>query len=181
MFTSRTGTGRRTRDGEHPILKYRNVYSHTMNETFRQHVEQLHGKFETLIQMSPVKISSLPKDLPPSGIYLFSEGSHHLYIGRSRKIRQRLSLHVGGPAGASFAFKLARETCGRQKPTYVKEGSRTHLMTLPEFSSAFDSARTRIRKMDIRFVAEADTNRQALLEIYATLALGTPYNDFDTH
>lgn len=152
-----------------------------MNEVFRQHVEQLHGKFEVLTQMEPVKLSALPRSVPQSGIYLFSEGVNHLYVGRSKKIRQRLRLHVGGPAGASFAFKLARETCGRLKASYVPEGSREHLMTLPEFSEAFEAAKTRIRGMDIRFVEEPDCNRQALLEIYATLSLGTPYNDFDTH
>ena len=33
----------------------------------------------------------------------------------------------------------------------------------------------------IRFVEENDPVRQALLEIYAAVALKTPYNDFDTH
>ena len=152
-----------------------------MNETFRQHVEQLHGTFEALVRMNPVTMATLPPTMPRSGVYLFSEGPKHLYIGRSRKIRQRLRLHVGGPAGASFAFKLARETCGRPKPTYVKEGSRTDLMTMPEFAEAFEAAKCRIKSMDIRFVAEADCNRQALLEIYATISLDTPYNDFETH
>jgi hypothetical protein len=35
--------------------------------------------------------------------------------------------------------------------------------------------------MDIRFVEENDPLRQALLEIYAAVALCTPYNDFETH
>ena len=126
-------------------------------------------------------MATLPPSIPKSGVYLFSEGARHLYIGRSRNIRQRLGLHVGGPAGASFAFKLARQTCGRPKATYVKKGSRSDLMTMPKFTEAFVAAKLRIRAMDIRFVEEADSNRQALLEIYATLSLGTPYNDFETH
>lgn len=152
-----------------------------MNETFRQHVEALHDKFEILVSMSPVKMSVRPKEMTCSGVYLLSEGSKNLYVGRSRNIRSRLSLHVGGPSGASFAFKLAREACGLQKATYVAEGSRNDLMTRPEFSTAFVLAKTRIRQMDIRFVKEEDANRQALLEIYVTLSLGTPYNDFNTH
>lgn len=152
-----------------------------MNDVFRQHVENLHPTFERLIQMAPVKLHALPKVVPASGIYLFSEGAKHLYIGRSRKIRNRLKLHIGAPEGASFAFKLARETSGRLKATYTPDGSRAHLMTLPEFSNAFEEAKQRIRKMDVRFVEEADCNRQALLEIYATISLGTPYNDFETH
>jgi hypothetical protein len=35
--------------------------------------------------------------------------------------------------------------------------------------------------MDIRNVDEDDPVSQALLEIYVATALGTPYNDFDTH
>jgi hypothetical protein len=35
--------------------------------------------------------------------------------------------------------------------------------------------------MDIRVVEEADANRQALLEMYVSIALDTPYNDFNNH
>jgi hypothetical protein len=35
--------------------------------------------------------------------------------------------------------------------------------------------------MDLRFVEETDPLRQAFLEIYASVVLGTKYNDFDTH
>ena len=35
--------------------------------------------------------------------------------------------------------------------------------------------------MDVRFVAEADPIRQALLEMYVALEMKTKYNDFDNH
>jgi hypothetical protein len=35
--------------------------------------------------------------------------------------------------------------------------------------------------MDVRYVEETDALRQALLEIYVSIVLKTPYNDFDTH
>ena len=35
--------------------------------------------------------------------------------------------------------------------------------------------------MHYRYVQEDDQNRQALLEIYAAVALETKYNDFGTH
>ena len=54
-------------------------------------------------------------------------------------------------------------------------------MENPEFVAAFDSAKARIRNMDLRFVEETDPVRQALLEIYVAEVLGTPYNDFDNH
>lgn len=50
-----------------------------------------------------------------------------------------------------------------------------------EFLDAFRSAKARIRAMDYRFVEETDQTRQALLEIYCAVVLGTPYNDFNTH
>src|SRR5438876_4409176 len=152
-----------------------------MDETFREHVELLHPKFEALLKTPAVRLTSIPKEASRPGIYLFSEGPLHLYVGRSKNVRNRLKMHVGDPSGASFAFKLAREACGRRKATYAPEGSRTHLMTIPDFVQAFQAAKDRIRAMDIRFIAEPDCNRQALLEIYATLALGTRYNDFETH
>ncbi len=41
--------------------------------------------------------------------------------------------------------------------------------------------RGRIRAMEYRYVEDKDQNRQALLEIYWPVVLGTPYNDFGTH
>ena len=35
--------------------------------------------------------------------------------------------------------------------------------------------------MEVRFVSEPNPNRQALLEVYVTIALRAPYNDFETH
>jgi hypothetical protein len=152
-----------------------------MNEIFRRHVEQLHERFEALMQMEPVTLVSLPRTVPRSGIYLFSEGSHHLYVGRSKRLRDRLRYHCGSAEDAPFAFKLAREHTGHVKASYRVEGSRTKLLEDTEFREAFQRAKERIRLMHIRFVDEPDSNRQALLEIYATISLGAPYNDFDTH
>lgn len=152
-----------------------------MNEVFRQHVEQLHGKFEALIAMHPVTLDRLPRAVPTSGVYLFSEGAAHLYVGRSKRVRQRLRYHTGSADDAPFAFKLAREATGNTRASYSKKGSRKELLADPVFRTAFQAAKDRIRRMDIRFVEEADSYRQALLEIYATICVGAPYNDFDTH
>ena len=64
-----------------------------MNEIFRQHVEQLHAKFEALMRMEPVTLGDLLTNVPNSGIYLFSEGALHLYVGRSKRLRDRLRYH----------------------------------------------------------------------------------------
>jgi len=53
-------------------------------------------------------------------------------------------------------------------------------MQNPIFKLAFDKAKEDIRKMNVRYVAEADQTRQVLLEIYCAIASGAPYNDFNT-
>ncbi len=156
-----------------------------MNETFRQHVESLHPAFERLIVAMPFKYMDVgAQALPERGIYLFTESDRDLYIGRSNNIRQRLHFHCRESSDhhkASFAFRLAREVCGATKAAYKKEGSRTHLMSQEVFRAAFVSQKARVRAMDIRTVQEDDANRQALLEMYASITLGTPYNDFNNH
>jgi hypothetical protein len=83
---------------------------------------------------------------------------------------------------AAFAFRLARESTGRTRASYIKgEDSRAGLMTSPDFMLAFREAKSRIRRMDYRFVEESNQTRQALLEIYCSVVLQTPYNDFGTH
>jgi hypothetical protein len=82
---------------------------------------------------------------------------------------------------AAFAFRLAREATGNLKATYTVKGSRASLIEDPQFREAFETAKDRIRRMDVRFVAEADPVRQTILEVYAAVALQTPFNDFDTH
>jgi len=86
-----------------------------MHESFREYVEALHPSFERLLQATPVKIKDLPKDAPRQCIYLFTEGSLHLYVGRTKNLRQRLKQHSIPAAQhnqAVFAFRLAREsTC----------------------------------------------------------------------
>jgi hypothetical protein len=75
-----------------------------MNEKFREHIELLHPTFEALIRMHPVTVATLPKHMPRSGIYLFSEGETNLYVGRSKRLRDRLRYHCGTARDAPFAF-----------------------------------------------------------------------------
>lgn len=85
-----------------------------MHETFRTFTENLHPKFEALMDMDPVK-GVLPSSIRGSGIYLFSEGGRHLYVGRSRDVRRRYGQHSRPSSKhntAPFAFKLAREETG---------------------------------------------------------------------
>jgi len=76
---------------------------------------------------------------------------------------------------------MARKATGQVRASYTTAGSRPDLESDPEFQSAFTEAKDRIRRIDVRFVEESDPTRQALLEMYVSLSLDTPYNDFDTH
>lgn len=155
-----------------------------MDEGFRQYVETLDDAFQRLVAMEPLSVATLPRIVPLECIYLFSENGRPLYVGRTRKLRQRLRNHRGNASEhnqAVFAFKLAREVTGRTRASYSKQDSRKTLGEDPDFAAAFSKAKLRIRSMELRFIEEKDPLRQALLEIYASFVLRTPYNDFDTH
>lgn len=155
-----------------------------MDAVFRAHIESLPLALEQLLGMEPERIASLPKHMPRLGVYLLSEGSAHLYVGRSNRMHQRLRNH-GRPSAtwrqAAFAFRLAREMTGRMEATYKRLGSRRELMADATFAAAFAEAKARIARMDARYVEEPEPVRQCLLEVYVATVLKTPYNDFDTH
>jgi len=155
-----------------------------MDERFLDLTTLLKASLGRLLAMSPVTTSTLPPDMPESGVYLFSQGDNHLYVGRSNRLRARIRRH-GSEASrhnvAAFAFKMARQATGRTIASYKPEGSRKNLLLDPVFAKAFLDAKEGIRSMDVRFVREDDQLRQALLEIYVAVVLQTPYSDFDTH
>lgn len=153
-----------------------------MDPKFASVVEGLSPAFDRLITMVP--ITNGPPKGKPSGIYLFSEGNRHLYVGRAKDIRKRYDWHClphSDHNRASFAFKLARERTGLLRASHKGGEPRSTLMLLPEFAAAFQEAKFRIRRMNFRYVVEEHPTRQALLQAYATIALEAPYNDFNTH
>ena len=155
-----------------------------MNTDFARFVETLEPKFRSLMAMEPVRWGGLPSQMPERGIYLFSEGTSHLYVGRTNRIRRRLAGHCRPSSthfSATFAFRVARKETGLLKATYTTKGSRAELVKDPIFGPAFVAAKTRLAGMDLRFVEEEDPVRQALLEIYVAVVLRTPFNDFDNH
>lgn len=155
-----------------------------MHPEFNRHIEALHPALETLLQCKPFMFTGLPKHLPKAGVYLFSEGDQHLYVGRTNSLRKRLQQHCRDSSthnSAPFAFRLARVQCNVLKATYKTVGSRAHLSKDETFLLAFSAGKLRLRTMQIRVVEEAVPMRQALLEMYAAVSLGTPYNDFDNH
>lgn len=155
-----------------------------MRRSFATYARVLPAKFKVLLNSAAFKIEDgLPNGVPKTGIYLFSSGKRHLYVGRSDNIRQRMYLHTRPSAGqnqATFAFRIAKRKLGIAGPSYKPSGSRVDLLSGSTFAKAFADAKQSIRKMHVRFVAVDDSVMQALLEIYASLRLKTPYNEFKT-
>jgi hypothetical protein len=151
---------------------------------FLECLNSVHSKYEQLVAMRPVDRSSLPTKRKISGVYLFSEGDIHFYVGRTTNLRQRLTNHCGVSSAhnqAVFAFKLARHATHNIIASYVGDGTREGLLKNPIFAKAFVDSKARVRKMQLRFVEEPDPLRQALLEIYTATLLKTKFNDFETH
>lgn len=156
-----------------------------MHPRFAAVADSLHGSYERLMASAPMASGHRwPRD-QVRGVYLFSEGDQHLYVGRTNHVQRRLGLHCRPSAQhnqAVFAFKLARHETGNIKAAYVPgKGSRKFLAADPTFSAVFIAAKTRVKAMDFRWVEEADPVRQCLLEVYVAVVLQTPYNDFDNH
>jgi hypothetical protein len=155
-----------------------------MNDGFQSLVVGLEPKVRDLVASSPCYYADLPPSLPHRGVYLFSEATEHLYVGRTNSLRARLAAHCRPGSDhrkAAFAFRLAREATGNTRPICALAGSRNALATDPHFADAFMAAKSRIARMSIRYVEESDPVAQALLEIYVAVVLKAKYNDFDNH
>ena len=87
-----------------------------MDAKFAALVEALAPKLECLLAMRPVRLGALPRDIPCSGVYLFTEMVATLYMGGRGSLRGRYRFSLPRRATrdeASFAFQLAREQTGR--------------------------------------------------------------------
>ena len=145
---------------------------------FEDRTKILPEMLERLTSSEVFRVGAVPPTIPQSGIYVFSENGEHIYVGRSDRIRRRISDHYARSwRKAALALKIARSETGRAA-SYRPEGSTTELMNEPAFSEAFDQARARIRQMDVQVVEILDPVDQALFEIYAAEELSTPFNQW---
>jgi hypothetical protein len=154
-----------------------------MDITFRGYVRDLGRSTKGLVASPPQRIADGLDNIPLQGVYLFTDKGKHLYVGRSDNIRNRMGLHSRPSSAhnqATFAFRLAKSRLRVGGPTYKSKGSRTDLISDSKFVKAFRAAKVDVRRMEVRFLSEPDPIRQALLEIYMSVALKTPFNDFKT-
>ncbi|MEI6148104.1 MAG: GIY-YIG nuclease family protein, partial [bacterium] len=82
--------------------------------------------------------------LPLAGVYLFTEGQRHLYVGRANNLRTRLNQHQRESSHANtaaFAALLAKEKC-----KIKREYGPKHARQIPEnWHTEFSQAKARIR------------------------------------
>jgi predicted GIY-YIG superfamily endonuclease len=153
-----------------------------LNKKFTEYVAALHLLTEGLrnsVPLTPDQIACLNSP----GLYSFSENGKVLYIGRTKNFRKRHKNHCDVKSGentAAFAFLLARQETGNVKAAYSKVGGRKALMKDPAFNMAFQQAKAKIRRMEVRFVEVSDHNLQHLLELYASMELDSAHNKFET-
>jgi hypothetical protein len=150
---------------------------------FGELAARLPDLLDDLMACEPLGMDGSP--LPNlAGVYLFSQGPKALYIGQTRKLRQRMRNHRGATSThnqASFAFLLARAMIVERDPAFDLDRPRAVLAADPVFAPVFAEARDAVRAMTLRFVKVDDPVLRTLLEVYAAVALDTEHNDFDTH
>ncbi|QUD88357.1 GIY-YIG nuclease family protein [Phenylobacterium montanum] len=118
---------------------------------------------------------------PQQGVYLFSEGDDHLFVGRTSRLYQRLMNHCRGSAHtnrSALKLKVMLADSRFSVPVSRKTGWED-IFKDQGFGVAFEAAKTRINKMQIRFVEERDSLNRYLLEAYCAVAFDARYSDID--
>ena len=109
-FIDRHDTNRRT------TSKLDVTQGSRMNSKFAAAVKRLEPKFQALMAMRPIRgKEEIPTGGKISGVYMFSDGDRHLYVGRSTRIRERFGSHVNPSSRLHylpFATQLARTAAG---------------------------------------------------------------------
>jgi hypothetical protein len=116
------------------------------------------------------------------GIYPFWADGKPIYVGQTRKLRDRLRQHCipsSTDLSASFAWKLAkRETSRAGRDTRRR---RAALMTDAKFAVHFAEAKAAVALMPVQFTVEEHADLRTVFEVYATYAFGTQgFNNFET-
>lgn len=150
---------------------------------FGDAVERMPGLLKELVKAPRHRVAERPTLPNAPGIYLFTEHGRPIYVGQSRKLRQRMRSHTRLTANqnqASFAFNLAKKAAGEAGLDLKR--FRKVLAEDPDFAAHFDQAKARVREMDLQFIELADPIERTLFEVYASLALATTeFNKFETH
>ncbi|MSQ31273.1 MAG: hypothetical protein EXR64_04495 [Dehalococcoidia bacterium] len=115
-------------------------------------------------------------------VYLFSDDDGPQYVGRTGNLRARLAGHMN-PSGdrysATFAFRIALQNAAGLGLNV--RGGRARVEQDVEFQNVFTLAKQQVASMQVRYLVVPDDIEQALLEVYASECLETPWNEFGNH
>ena len=145
-------------------------------------LDRLEERLRELIACEPRQRSELSPVPKVPAIYLLSEHSKPLYVGRTRNLRDRLGGHMrpgSGRFGATFAFLLAQEEVDKARIETARP--KKALEKDADFQKLFTAAKARVAAMGISYLEIPDPIEQTILEVYAAESLATLYNSFETH
>ncbi len=151
---------------------------------FQEIVETFPQLLEQLTNSQPYMRDELPTNLN-QGIYVFYENEIPKYVGRSGRkgrFKTRLLEHGRPSSGhntATFAFLIAKEKAGKLGINLEK--TRDVLEKDKKFKELYLEEKKRVSKMKIKVIEIEDPIIQTLFEVYASLELETPYNEWRTH
>ena len=153
---------------------------------FHKSISVMHDRLEELLSAKPFTMMDKPRGLDKvKAVYLFSDGDYPFYVGRTQNLGRRLSQHCNEGSAhnqSSVAFKLACRDLKIKRQKYKKGSTPAALLRdHVDLKPAFQAWKDCMKKMSIRWVEEGDPVTQTLLEIYCSVALNTPHNDFATH
>jgi hypothetical protein len=99
-----------------------------MDKRFEARMRAVIAAFDRLMDCSPLSPTDLPISIDGGGVYLFSDGLTHCYVGRAKNVRTRIMQHTRlRILDAPFAFRRAREVL-KLPATYAAARSRKQLL-----------------------------------------------------
>lgn len=116
------------------------------------------------------------------GVYVFAHGPVVVHVGRTRNLQARRRDQTGPAndhfsATAAFRLAVAKATADHADLPVTRE-----LLALDErFVPYFKEAKAHLRDLDFRCVEIADPPKQAMFEMFASIALGLPREIWNTH
>jgi hypothetical protein len=147
-----------------------------------------------LLESSAYGHPDFDRTWPPEtyGVYLFTEGTRNLYVGRTGRteraaaagggvsnFKQRFQWHYAADSGkANFAWRMAAREAAAG---HVEVPARQAWRGTP-FEPIFREQLQRVKRMELRIfqLSADDVLTSHLLEFYAHVQLETPFNSFAT-
>jgi hypothetical protein len=158
-----------------PVNKEHQAAAHALTESFDRWLDALVSGPVYRTRVAPA---------PPAepGVYLFAEGSRVMHVGRTKNLQERRRSQTS-PSGdrfvTTFAFLMARHRAAEARSDLPNR--RGQLATDDRFAPFFSQAKAEVRAIDFRCVVIADHAQQAMFEVFASIALDSPYNFWETH